>query len=89
MNQRIKSVTKVFDKIATNPRFRFFGNVELGKHVSVADLRQFYHQIMYTTGAQTDKRMGIPGEDLSAVIRRPSSWPGTTAIPISAIISLI
>ena len=63
-HQKIKSVTKVFDKITTNPRFRFFGNVELGKHVSVADLRQFYHQIMYTTGAQTDKRMGIPGEDL-------------------------
>jgi len=63
-HQKIKSVTKVFDKIATDPRFRFFGNVELGKHVRVADLRQFYHQIMYTTGAQTDKRMGIPGEDL-------------------------
>lgn len=63
-HQKIKSVTKVFDKIASDPRFRFFGNVELGKHVRVADLRQFYHQIMYTTGAQTDKRMGIPGEDL-------------------------
>jgi ferredoxin--NADP+ reductase len=63
-HQKIKSVTKVFDKIASNPRFRFFGNVELGKHLSVADLRQFYHQIIYTTGAQTDKRMGIPGEDL-------------------------
>lgn len=63
-HQKIKSVTKVFDKIASNPRFRFFGNVELGKHISVANLRQFYHQIIYTTGAQTDKRMGIPGEDL-------------------------
>lgn len=64
-HQKIKSVTKVFDKIASNPRFRFFGNVELGKHLNVADLRRHYHQILYTTGAQTDKRMGIPGEDLA------------------------
>ena len=63
-HQKIKSVTKVFDKIASNPRFRFYGNVELGQHLSVAELCQFYHQIIYTTGAQTDKRMGIPGEDL-------------------------
>lgn len=64
-HQKIKSVTKVFDKIASNPRFRFFGNVELGKHLNVTDLRRHYHQILYTTGAQTDKRMGIPGEDLA------------------------
>jgi len=61
---KIKSVTKVYEKLAANPRFRFYGNVELGKHVTVADLRQFYHQILYATGAQSDRRMGIPGEDL-------------------------
>jgi ferredoxin--NADP+ reductase len=38
--------------------------VELGKHITVSDLRRHYHQILYTTGAQTDRRMGIPGEDL-------------------------
>jgi ferredoxin/flavodoxin---NADP+ reductase len=63
-HQKIKAVTAAFDKVAAHPRFRFFGGVELGKHVSVTDLRGYYHQIVYTTGAQTDRRMGIPGEDL-------------------------
>jgi ferredoxin--NADP+ reductase len=63
-HQKIKSVTKVFDRIASRPNFRFYGNVEFGAHVTLADLRQHYHQICYTTGAQTDRHMGIPGEDL-------------------------
>jgi ferredoxin/flavodoxin---NADP+ reductase len=63
-HQKIKSVTAVFDKVAANPRFRFFGHVELGKDVEVDDLRHHYDQILYCTGAQTDRRMGIPGEDL-------------------------
>jgi ferredoxin--NADP+ reductase len=63
-HQKIKSVTASFDKVAANPRFRFFGCVELGRHVTVEDLRQHYHMVLYTTGAQTDRRMGIPGEDL-------------------------
>src|SRR5439155_1713570 len=63
-HQKIKSVTAQFDKVATHPRFRFFGGVEFGKDVTLADLRAHYHQIVYCTGAQTDRRMGIPGEDL-------------------------
>jgi len=63
-HQKIKSVTAAFDRIAATPGFRFFGGVELGKHLSVEDLRGHYHQIVYATGAQTDRRMGIPGEDL-------------------------
>jgi ferredoxin--NADP+ reductase len=63
-HQKIKSVTAAFDKVAANPRFRFFGHVEVGKDVDVEDLRRHYHQILYCTGAQTDRRMGIPGEDL-------------------------
>lgn len=70
-HQKIKSVTKVYDRIAQKPGFRFFGNVEIGKHVTVADLRRYYHQIVYTTGAQTDRRLGIPGEDLTG------SYPAT------------
>lgn len=62
---KIKSVTKVYDRIAQKPGFRFFGNVEIGKHVSVVELRTYYHQIVYTTGAQTDRRLNIPGEDLA------------------------
>jgi ferredoxin--NADP+ reductase len=61
---KIKSVTKVYEKIAANPRFRFFGNVEFGAHIALADLRAHYHQVLYATGAQTDRRMNISGEDL-------------------------
>ncbi|MGQ0600934.1 MAG: FAD-dependent oxidoreductase [Anaerolineales bacterium] len=64
-HQKIKTVTKAYDQIASHPRFRFFGNVEFGTHVTLADLRAHYHQILYATGAQTDRRMGIPGEDLA------------------------
>jgi ferredoxin--NADP+ reductase len=64
-HQKIKFVTNAFDKIAANPRFRFFGGVEFGKDVTLADLKAYYHQVVYCTGAQTDRRMGIPGEDLS------------------------
>jgi len=63
-HQKIKAVTAAFDRVAAHPRFRFFGCVELGKDVTVEDLRRHYHQIVYATGAQSDRRMGIPGEDL-------------------------
>ncbi len=61
---KIKSVTKVFEKIASNPNFRFFGNVEFGKHLTLDEVRDRYHQVLFATGAQSDRRMGIPGEDL-------------------------
>ena len=63
-HQKIKSVTAAFDKVAAHPRFRFYGGVEFGKDVTIDDLRKHYHQIFFSTGAQTDRRMGIPGEDL-------------------------
>jgi len=63
-HQKIKSVTKAYDKVAAKPRFRFYGNVEYGSHLKLDDLKQHYHQILFSTGAQTDRRMGIPGEDL-------------------------
>jgi ferredoxin--NADP+ reductase len=63
-HQKIKSVTAAFDKVAAHPRFRFYGGVDFGKDLTLADLRRHYHQIIYSTGAQTDRRMGIPGEDL-------------------------
>ena len=70
-HQKIKSVTKAFDGIASNPRFRFYGNVEYGVHLTLDDLKDHYHQILYATGAQTDRHMGIPGEDLKG------SYPAT------------
>jgi len=63
-HQKIKSVARVYDKIASNPQFRFFGLVEFGKHVTLEDLRSRYHQIVFATGAQTDRKINIPGEDL-------------------------
>ncbi len=61
---KIKTVTKVYDRIAQNPNFRFYGNVEYGKDLSHADLLAHYHMIIYSVGAQSDRKMGIPGEDL-------------------------
>src|SRR5687768_13504414 len=63
-HQKIKSVTRIFEQMARHPRFRFYGGVEYGKHIDLADLRDHYHQILFATGAQTDRRMNIPGEDL-------------------------
>lgn len=63
-HQKIKSVTRSFDKVARKPGFRFFGNVDVGRQVSLDDLRRHYHAVCFATGAQTDRRLGIPGEDL-------------------------
>jgi ferredoxin--NADP+ reductase len=63
-HQKIKAVTATYDKIAAHPRLRYYGNVEFGSHLRLDDLRELYHQIVFTTGAQTDRRMDIPGEDL-------------------------
>jgi len=64
-HEKIKNVTRSFDKVAARPGFRFFGNVDVGRHVTLDDLRCHYHQVAFTTGAQTDRHMGIPGEDLT------------------------
>ena len=63
-HQKIKSVTKVFARTAKKPGFRFFGNVDLGRDLSHEDLTAHYHQIIYCTGAQTDRYLDIPGADL-------------------------
>jgi ferredoxin--NADP+ reductase len=63
-HQKIKSVTKVYDRIAQQPNFRFYGYVEFGKDIHLDDLKTHYHQICFTTGAQTDRSLNIPGEDL-------------------------
>ena len=63
-HQKIKSVIRVYDRNARKPNFRFYGNVRYGRDVHLGDLRAHYHQICFTTGAQTDRSLGIPGEDL-------------------------
>ena len=64
-HQKIKSVIAIYEKIAAMPGFRFFGNVEFGRDLTRADLERHVHVILYACGAQTDKRLGIPGEDLA------------------------
>jgi ferredoxin--NADP+ reductase len=61
---KIKAVTRVFDKTAKHADFRFFGGVELGKHVTREELLERYHAVMYAMGTSDDNRLGIPGEDL-------------------------
>ncbi len=68
---KIKSVTRVYDRIASRPNVRFYGNVEFGKDITHADLVSHYHQVVYAVGAQTDRKLGIPGEDL------PGSYAAT------------
>jgi ferredoxin--NADP+ reductase len=63
-HQKIKSVIAIYEKIAAHPGFRYYGNVEFGKHLGRADLEGRFHAILYATGAQTDRPLGIPGEHL-------------------------
>ena len=68
---KLKTVSRAFERIAERPGFRFIGNVEIGRDVEHADLARLYDAVVYAVGAQTDRRLGIPGEDL------PGSWPAT------------
>ncbi len=61
---KIKSVIRVYEKIAKKPGFRFFGNVTVGRDVSHDELAARFDAVLYTTGAAHDRRLGIPGEDL-------------------------
>lgn len=63
-HQKIKNVVRVFDRTAQDPRVRFLGNVQVGRDLSRQDLRRHYHQIVYAVGAQADRAMAIPGEEL-------------------------
>jgi ferredoxin--NADP+ reductase len=68
---KIKSVTRVYEKTAAKPGFRFFGGVELGSDITRAQLLERYHAIVYAIGTADDNRLGIPGE------LRPGSYPAT------------
>lgn len=61
---KIKSVSAQFEKTAEDPRFRFFGNVRVGEQVQAAELAERYDGVIYAVGAQSDRALGIPGEDL-------------------------
>jgi ferredoxin--NADP+ reductase len=61
---KIKSVTRVYEKTARKEGFRFHGNVEIGTDVRHEELAAAYHAVLYAVGAATDRKLGIPGEDL-------------------------
>ena len=67
----IKAVSRAFEKTASQPGFRFFGNVEIGRDVKHEELAERYDAVVYTVGAQADRQLGIPGEDV------PGSWAAT------------
>jgi ferredoxin--NADP+ reductase len=61
---KIKSISAQFEKTALDPRFRFFGNIVVGEHVQPAELAERYDAVIYAVGAQSDRPLGIPGEEL-------------------------
>ena len=70
-HQEIKRLDDTFERQTLRRGCRFFGNVEVGVDISHAELMRHYTAVIYATGAQTDKSLGIPGEDL------PGSWAAT------------
>ena len=73
-HENIKAVSRAFERVAKRPGFRFFGNVEVGRDVTHDELARLYDAVVYSVGAQTDRRMGIAGEDL------PGSWSATQLV---------
>ena len=71
---QLKTVSRAFEKIAARPGFRFLGNVEVGRDVTHDELASLYDAVVYAVGSQTDRRLGIPGEDL------PGSWAATELV---------
>ena len=81
----IKAVSRVYEKTAAHPEFRFFGNVEIGRDITHEDLTDRYHAVIYAVGAADRPPHGHPGRGPArAAGPRPSSSPGTTATPTTA-----
>lgn len=73
-HEPIKSVTRIYQRLLQRSEVRYLGNVTLGQDLEVEELRRHYHQIVYAFGAQSDRSLGIPGEDLEG------SWAATTFV---------
>jgi ferredoxin--NADP+ reductase len=72
---KIKTVSKVFEKVATAGNVRLFANVELGSDITLQDLKEVYDAVVIATGSSIGKKLGIPGEDL------PGSMSAATFVP--------
>jgi ferredoxin/flavodoxin---NADP+ reductase len=71
---QLKTVSRAFERISARPGFRFLGNVEVGRDVSHEELAALYDAVVYAVGSQSDRRLGIPGEEL------PGSWAATELV---------
>jgi ferredoxin--NADP+ reductase len=78
---KIKTVSKVFEKIAKEPNFRLFANVEVGKDVSLKDLREQYDAVVLSTGASKGRKLGIQGEELVNSLSAANFVPWYNAHP--------
>ena len=78
---KIKTVSKVFEKIASHKTFRLFANVEIGTDISVAQLQEKYDAVIIATGSSLGKTLGIPGEDLPGSISAADFVPWYNAHP--------
>lgn len=67
-HQKIKRAGVAFERTATHPNCRYFGNVDVGRSISVEELLSDYDQLLIAVGSATDKRLGIPGEELTGSI---------------------
>ena len=65
---KIKSVSRQFEKTAEDPRFRIYGNIRVGEHVQAAELAERYDAVVYAIGAQSDRSLNIPGEQLAGSV---------------------
>ena len=83
-------MTSVYEKIPSKPDFRFFGDVEFGRTSPTTSWLERYDAVLYAVGAQTDRRLGIPGEDLPGIVagdgvrrlvQRPPRLPGARVRP--------
>ena len=78
---KIKTVSKVFEKIAADPNFRLFANVEIGSDISIAQLKEKYDAVVMATGSSLGKTLGIPGEELPGLISAADFVPWYNAHP--------
>jgi ferredoxin/flavodoxin---NADP+ reductase len=72
---KIKTVAKVFEKVANEPGFRLFANVELGSDLTIEQLKERYDAVVIATGSALGKKLSIPGEEL------PGSMSAATFVP--------
>jgi len=85
---KIKSVSAAYDRLCEDARVRYFGNVHVGRDLSVADLAECYDQVVFTTGCETDRKIGVPGEELAgsfsatAFVAWYNGHPDYTSLPV-------